>query len=61
MKKKICLFLTLCMTMVLSMGCAGVETETAQQTEQQTEQQVEQQAVENFDSVCGAVAENIYE
>lgn len=64
MKKKIYLVLTLCMTMVLSMGCAGVETETAQQVEQQVEQQpeqqVEQQAVENFDSVCGAVAENIY-
>lgn len=56
MKKKICLFLTLCMTMVLSMGCAGVETETAQQTEQQADQQT----VENFDSVCGDVAENIY-
>ena len=60
MKKKIYLVLTLCMTMALSMGCAGVETETAQQVEQQVEQQPEQQAVENFDSVCGDVAENIY-
>ena len=55
MKKKMCLFLTLCMTMVLSMGCAGVETETAQQTEQQPEaienEQIEQVEIDKTEDI----------
>ena len=53
--KKICLYLTLCMTMALSMGCAGVETETAQQTEQQPEaienEQIEQVEIDKTEDI----------
>ena len=43
------------MTMVLSMGCAGVETETAQQTEQQSEaienEQIEQVEIDKTEDI----------
>lgn len=55
MKKKIYLFLTLCMTMALLMGCVGVETETAQQTEQQSEaienEQIEQVEIDKTEDI----------